>query len=73
MNYTAMKKNSAKLTYSAAKEELEAIVQKLKNGAADIDKLAAYIQRAGELLEFCKERLQQVEKQVTSDELRMES
>ncbi len=59
-----MKKNSTKLTYNSAKEELETIVKKLKNGTADIDQLTADIERAGELLEFCKERLQQVEKQV---------
>lgn len=62
-----MKKNSAKLTYSLAKEELELIVKKLKSGTADIDSLTEDIARASELLEFCKERLQQVEEQVQGE------
>ncbi len=62
-----MKKNSSKLTYTGAKEELTAIVEKLKAGTADVDSLTADLQRAGELLNFCKERLQQVEEQISSE------
>jgi exodeoxyribonuclease VII small subunit len=58
-----MKKNS-KLTYHAAKAELEEIVNELKQGTADIDRMAENVTRATELLQVCRERLREVEAQV---------
>jgi len=61
------KKNNTALSYQTAKTELEAIVNKLKSGTADIDSLAVDMKRANELLAFCMERLRQVEESMVSD------
>lgn len=45
------------LTYKSAMEELEAIVAQLEDEDVDVDKLAAMINRASELIQFCKSRL----------------
>ena len=58
------KKNNTATSYQAAKSELEAIVNTLKNGTADIDSLTVEMKRANELLTFCMERLRQVEETV---------
>ena len=58
-----MKKND-KITYHAAKAELEKIVNELKQGTADIDRMAENVKRATELLSLCRERLGEVEAQV---------
>jgi exodeoxyribonuclease VII small subunit len=66
-----MKKNT--LTYNTAKAELEKIMNSLKQGTADIDTMVGEVERATELLDFCRERLKQVEAQLTpSDELEKE-
>jgi exodeoxyribonuclease VII small subunit len=64
----ATKKNNDNMSYQSAKAELEAIVNKLKSGTADIDSLSVEMKRANELLTFCMERLRQVE-----EELKVES
>jgi exodeoxyribonuclease VII small subunit len=58
-----MKKNDNP-TYHAAKAELEKIVNELKQGTADIDRMAENVKRATELLNVCRERLREVEAQV---------
>jgi exodeoxyribonuclease VII small subunit len=58
-----MKKHD-NLTYHAAKAELEKIVSELKQGTADIDRMAGNVKRATELLNVCRERLMEVEAQV---------
>jgi exodeoxyribonuclease VII small subunit len=58
-----MKKND-KPTYHAAKAELEKIVNELKQGMADIDRMAEDVKRATALLTLCRERLREVEAQV---------
>lgn len=45
------------LTYKSAMEELETIVAQLEEDEVDVDKLASMIQRASELIQFCKSRL----------------
>ncbi|MCL2097255.1 MAG: exodeoxyribonuclease VII small subunit [Bacteroidales bacterium] len=64
----ATKKNNTTLSYQSAKAELEAIVNKLKNGTADIDSLSVEMKRANELLAFCLERLRQVEEELKFNE-----
>ncbi|MDR2448626.1 MAG: exodeoxyribonuclease VII small subunit [Prevotellaceae bacterium] len=61
-----MKKND-KIAYHAAKAELEKIVNELKQGTADIDRMAENVKRATELLTVCRERLEEVEAQVLPD------
>jgi exodeoxyribonuclease VII small subunit len=45
------------LTYSQAKNELEEIVKSIESEELDVDKLTEKVQRAAELIAFCKEKL----------------
>jgi len=53
-----------KLTYEKALEELQAIHNALENDEISIDELSAKVERAYELLRFCKERLRATEEQL---------
>ncbi|MHC5201153.1 exodeoxyribonuclease VII small subunit [Myroides sp. LJL119] len=53
------------LTYEAASQELESILAELKNEQVSMDQLASKVQRASELIVFCKEKLGQTQLQVT--------
>lgn len=48
------------MTYEAALKELEQVVEDLRNEMVSIDDLTAKVQRAKELIEFCKNRLRNV-------------
>ena len=50
-----------KITYSEAVAEIEQILARLKNEQTDVDKLAAEVKRATELIAQCKARLTEVE------------
>ena len=52
---------SKKLTYSAALEELENIIQEIENEEISIDDLSVKVKRASTLLKFCKEKLRSTE------------
>jgi exodeoxyribonuclease VII small subunit len=52
---------SKKLTYSAALEELENIIQEIENEEISIDDLSVKVKRASILLKFCKEKLRNTE------------
>ncbi|WP_448518058.1 exodeoxyribonuclease VII small subunit [Rhodoflexus sp.] len=52
------------LTYEKALEELETIYNALENDEVSIDSLSAKVERAYELLRFCKERLRATEVQL---------
>jgi|YNPMSStandDraft_2_1061718.scaffolds.fasta_scaffold04133_2 exodeoxyribonuclease VII small subunit len=45
------------LTYKQAMQELEKILEKIENEEVDVDRMASLIQRATELIQFCKIRL----------------
>lgn len=46
------------LTYNEAVIELEAILKDLENSSeVNMDKIAAQVKRAGELMDFCKKQL----------------
>lgn len=49
------------MTYSEAVAEIEQILARLKNEQTDVDKLAAEVKRATELIAQCKARLTEVE------------
>lgn len=49
-------------SYSEAYEELQAIATKLESGKADIDELAALVNRAKELVKYCQDKLRMTEK-----------
>jgi len=51
--------------YAAAAAELQKILEALEAPDVDVDALAAHVDRAAELLRFCRERLVAAETQVT--------
>ena len=64
--------------YAAALAELQKILDALEAPDVDVDALAAHVDRAAELLRFCRERLVAAETQVTQivadlDDLRMDA
>ena len=57
-----MKKN--KPTYAEAIKEIETILLKIENEELDVDSISENVQRASELIKFCKEKLYLSEKEV---------
>ncbi len=51
-----------KTTYEAAIKELQEIVASLQEGTTSIDELSAKAKRASELIDFCRKKLRQTEK-----------
>lgn len=49
------------LTYQSAAEELKQIVNAIENGQIGIDTLSEQIERASELIAFCKIKLRDIE------------
>jgi exodeoxyribonuclease VII small subunit len=54
----------AKMTYEQAVKRLEEIVKRIEGGEMDIDSLTANLKEAKGLVEFCKEKLTNVEAEV---------
>ena len=52
------------MTYEKAVKRLEEIVKKIDGGEMDIDSLTANLKEAKDLVEFCKEKLTNVEAEV---------
>lgn len=52
--------DDTELTYRAALEELRTIHGRLRSDDVDVDRLLEDVQRASELLAFCRERLDAV-------------
>lgn len=52
------------LTYEKAEQELEQILDDLRNDRIGIDALADKVERASKLIIFCKEKLASTEKKV---------
>ncbi|MHC5353332.1 exodeoxyribonuclease VII small subunit [Myroides sp. LJL115] len=52
------------LTYEKASRELELILGQLKEDQVGIDELATKVERASELITFCKKKLMDTEKKV---------
>lgn len=53
-----------KLTYEKAVKRLEEIVKRIEGGEMNIDSLTANLKEAKGLVEFCKEKLTNVEAEV---------
>ncbi|MBO7570263.1 MAG: exodeoxyribonuclease VII small subunit [Bacteroidaceae bacterium] len=53
-----------KLTYEKAVKRLEEIVKKIEGGEMDIDSLTTNLKEAKDLVEFCKDKLTNVEAEV---------
>lgn len=47
--------------YAEAMAELQRLVEAVQSDQVDVDQLAAFTQRANELIAWCRERLRQVE------------
>jgi exodeoxyribonuclease VII small subunit len=58
-------KNSEEIGFSAAMQELEAILGRIESEEVDIDQLAEELGRAAELLELCRGRIRKAEVEVT--------
>ncbi len=52
------------ITYKAAVEEIEEILEKIEEGELDVDELTANVKRVTELLKICKSKLQKTEDEV---------
>lgn len=52
------------ITYSKAVERLNEIMQQMENGALDVDALTETLKEARQLLQFCKDKLRSVDKNV---------
>lgn len=57
-----MKKNE--ITYNAAVESIENIIERLGDNEMDIDMLSKEVKRASELIAICKEKLRDATKEV---------
>ncbi|MEM6397514.1 MAG: exodeoxyribonuclease VII small subunit [Bacteroidota bacterium] len=55
------------MTYKDAMHELQELLQELEQAPADIDSLGERVKRAKTLIEFCRNRLRDVEAEI--DEL----
>jgi exodeoxyribonuclease VII small subunit len=53
-----------KISYNQAFSELEQILVKLENNELDVDKLAAEVKRASELISLCKNKLHTTEEEI---------
>ena len=53
-----------KMTYISAITELEEIVKDIESGEIDVDVLTVKVNRASELIKFCKDRLRNTQKEV---------
>lgn len=56
----------ADMTYNQAVAELEEIIRRMQSDTLDIDQLAAYTQRATELLAECRRRLTATDEELKS-------
>ncbi len=59
-----MSAKKKQLTYEDAYAELESILLKLQEEEVNMEELPKLIQRAGELTEYCREKLREVEAEV---------
>ena len=53
-----------KLTYETAMARLEELVRQVENNEQGIDKLAAQLKEAQQLIAFCKERLHAADEEI---------
>lgn len=58
--------------FSDALVELESILERIDSEEVDVDRLAAELRRAAELLEFCREKIRAADLEVTQIVQRLE-
>lgn len=59
-----MAKKKKALTYESAYSELEEILEALQEGEVKLDDLTGKVERASELIKFCKDKLRSTQKSV---------
>jgi exodeoxyribonuclease VII small subunit len=57
-------KMSEEITYTAAFEELQTIVQEIEEGGISVDELSVKVKRAAQLIKICKTKLTSTEEDV---------
>lgn len=55
---------SEEITYTAAFEELQVIVQDIEEGGISVDELSIKVKRAAQLIKICKSKLTSTEEDV---------
>ncbi len=55
---------SEEITYTAAFEELQFIVQEIEEGGISVDELSIKVKRAAQLIKICKSKLTRTEEDV---------
>ena len=55
-----------KISYKEALNEVEEIIERIKNEEPNIDELANEVKRVSELLNICKDKLHKAEKDVAN-------
>ena len=55
---------SKEITYTAAFEELQVIVQDIEEGVISVDELSIKVKRAAQLIKICKTKLSSTEEDV---------
>lgn len=53
-----------KITYTAAKAEIEEIVALIESDELDVDQLTKYVKRASKLVAFCKKKLTETDEEL---------
>ena len=56
--------NEKQISYNQAFEELERILEDIKERSIDVDELSNKVKRARELIDICEKRIKQVEMEV---------
>lgn len=62
--FYSLKDMDKETTYTAALQELEALVGKMQSPDCDIDRLSGYTARALALLRFCKDKLTKTDEEI---------
>ncbi|HEX6902791.1 MAG TPA: exodeoxyribonuclease VII small subunit [Thermoanaerobaculia bacterium] len=57
--------NADALSFRAAMDELEGILERIEGEEIDIDRLAAELRRAAQLLDLCRGKIRKAEVEVT--------
>jgi exodeoxyribonuclease VII small subunit len=62
---TAPQDGETPLSFRAAMDELEGILERIEGEEIDIDRLAAELRRAAQLLDLCRGKIRKAEVEVT--------
>ncbi len=61
------------VSYTEAVERLDAILERIEGGEADIDELSGLVEEAAQLLELCRDKIAHAEMQVKTITQRLEA